>query len=178
MSLAKWLRQHDYHTRSFGKIDHDGWHVAADWSLPPSPGRAREILQVVDAAAPSKPTLIAERLDCPAIQSLDVPDQHLFAGRMTQDAITAIRNHSSDQPMFVAVGYRRPHLPLVAPRRYIDLYEPDDSWLPHNPEPAEESPVMAWFNSDGYVGSTRRIGLTMPNPPSREQRSIPYCAVD
>jgi iduronate 2-sulfatase len=169
VSIAKWLGQHGYHTRSFGKIDHDGWHVVADWSLPPSPGRPQEILEVADPAAPSKPTLIAERLNCPAMQSPDVPDTHLFAGRMTRYVLKAIRNHSSDQPMFIAVGYRRPHLPLVAPRRYFDLYKPDESWLSNNPKPAEGSPVMAWFNSDGYVGSARRIGLTMPNPPNHEQ---------
>ncbi len=28
---------------------------------------------------------------------------------------------------------------------------------------------MAWFNSDGYVGSARRVGLTMPSPPNRQQ---------
>jgi iduronate 2-sulfatase len=28
---------------------------------------------------------------------------------------------------------------------------------------------MAWFNSDGYVGTARRVGLTMPSPPNREQ---------
>lgn len=28
---------------------------------------------------------------------------------------------------------------------------------------------MAWFNSDGYVGTARRVGLTMPSPPDSQQ---------
>lgn len=168
-SMARWFKQHGYDTRSFGKIDHDGWHVDDDWSTPPSPGRSREMWEVVDPDDPNKPTIIAQRLACPAIQKPDVPDSHLFAGRMTRDVITAMRERDVGQPMFFAVGYRRPHLPMVAPKRYFELYHPDESWLPKNPLPAEKSPVMAWFNSDVYVGSARSVGLTMPNPPSRQQ---------
>jgi iduronate 2-sulfatase len=60
-------------------------------------------------------------------------------------------------------------LPLVAPKRYFDLYQPDDTWLAGNPRPANGSPMMAWFNSDGYVGSAKQHGLTMPNPPDHQQ---------
>lgn len=169
VSMARWLKQHGYDARAFGKIDHDGWHVDDDWSTPPSPGRPREMWEIVDTDNPSEPTIIAERLACPAIQHPDVPDSHLFAGRMTREVIAAIRERDASQPMFFAVGYRRPHLPMVAPKRYFDLYRPDESWLAKNPLPPEKSPVMAWFNSDGYVGSARRVGLTMPNPPSRQQ---------
>lgn len=169
VSIAQWLGEHGYYTRSFGKIDHDGWDVAAEWTVPPSPGRSGEMLEVVDPSAPTKPSIIAERLDCPAIQNPDVPDEHLFAGRMTRQVLRTIHQHRTNQPMILAVGYRRPHLPFVAPKRYFDLYAPDESWLAKNPEPSRGSPVMAWFNSDGYVGTARRVGLTMPTLPNRQQ---------
>jgi iduronate 2-sulfatase len=167
--LGKWLEQHGYFTQSFGKIDHDGWDVATDWSVPASPGRAQEMLEIADPADPTQPTLIADRIACPAIQSPDVPDEHLFAGRMTRQVLKTMKERDADQPIFLAVGYRRPHLPLVAPKRYFDLYQPDDSWLAKNPAPADGSPVLAWFNSDGYVGTARKIGLTMPSPPNHKQ---------
>lgn len=169
VSVAGWLKQHGYETRSFGKIDHDGWANAADWSEPIAPGRPGEILEIADPADASRPTIIAERLDCPAIQSPDVADEHLFAGRMTGQVLDVLQNRTGNQPLFLAVGYRRPHLPLVAPQKYFDLYEPDVSWLAVNPLPAKDSPVMAWFNSDGYVGTARRIGLTMPSRPNRQE---------
>jgi len=169
ISLARWLKEHGYQTQSFGKIYHDGWDLAEDWSTPSFPGRPREMWEVVDPAQPGGPTLIAERLACPVMQSPDVPDDHLFAGRMTQQVLQAMSHRDRDRPVFLAVGYRRPHLPFVAPQRYFDMYQPDASWLPPNANPPEGSPVMAWFNSDGYVESARRIGLTMPMPPNRRE---------
>jgi iduronate 2-sulfatase len=168
-SMSRWLNNHGYHAQSFGKIDHDGWHVDDEWSVPACPGRPGEMLEVVDAEDVSKPTTIAERFACPVMQSPDVADDHLFAGRMTRQVIDVMRRRDSKQPTFLAVGYRRPHLPFVAPKRYFDMYRPDESWLAKNPNPPERSPVMAWFNSDGYVGAAKRVNFKMPNPPSREQ---------
>lgn len=168
-SLSRWLKKIGYHTRSFGKIDHDGWHDDEEWSAPAAPGRPGEMLEVVDGGDTSKPTAIAERLACPVMQSPDVDDNFLFAGRMTQQVLELMRNRNANQPLFLAVGYRRPHLPFVAPKRYFDLYQPDENWLARNQNPAARAPVMAWFNSDGYVGTARRVGLTMPNPPNQKQ---------
>jgi iduronate 2-sulfatase len=169
ISMARHLKNSGYNARGFGKIYHDGWDLVSDWSEPPSPGREKEMLEIVDPAGPSKPTVIAERFSCPISQSPDVPDNHLFAGRMTEQVLKTMRTRDEKKPLFLAVGYRRPHLPFIAPKRYFDLYQPDRSWLAGNPRPSENSPIMAWYNSDGYVGGAKRVGLTMPNPPTREQ---------
>lgn len=172
ISMASWLKQQGYHTQSFGKIDHDGWQLVDDWSVPPSPGREKEILEIVDPSNPSGPTIIADRFNCPAIQSPDVPDEKLFAGRMTRQVIDLLGARDPEQPMFLAVGYRRPHLPLVAPRRYFALYQPDESWLAPNPNPPASSPVIAWLNSLGYRGAAKRFGLEMPIAPTREEAPL------
>jgi arylsulfatase A-like enzyme len=39
-----------------------------------------------------------------------------------------------DQPFFLAVGFVRPHVPLIAPRRIFDLYPEAKTKLPHVPE--------------------------------------------
>jgi iduronate 2-sulfatase len=168
-SMARWFKDHGYHSQSFGKIYHDGWDNPDDWSVPSSPGRDREMWEIMDHDNPTGPTIIAERWACPVIQSPNVADDHLFAGRMTNDVVETLQQLPEDAPFFLAVGYRRPHLPFVAPKRYFDLYEPDKSWLTTQPNPPEKSPLYAWFNSDGYGGGAKRVGLTMPNPPSREE---------
>ncbi len=35
-----------------------------------------------------------------------------------------------DKPFLLAAGFYRPHLPLIAPKRYFDMYDPDSLWLP------------------------------------------------
>ena len=169
MSIAAHLKSNGYHTQSFGKIYHDGWDHPDDWTVPSLPGREREMLEIVDHEDPSQPTLIADRFACPVIQSPDVADNHLFAGRMTE---AVVRSYEDDQiagPRFLAVGFRRPHLPFVAPKKYFRLYQPDSTWLTDQPSPPKGSPVIAWFNSDGYVGAAKRFGIDMPAGPSRRQ---------
>ncbi|MEZ5386691.1 MAG: sulfatase [Prosthecobacter sp.] len=169
VSLPAWFKRHGYHSRSFGKIHHDGWDEPGDWSAPSFPGREGEMMEIVDESQRGSPSIIAERFDCPVMQSPDVADEELFAGRMTQEVIRTLRSRADGESLFLAVGYRRPHLPFVAPKRYYDLYQPDTSWLAKNPLPPADSPVMAWFNSDGYVGSAKKHGLIMPGQPNREE---------
>ena len=166
-SMARCLKDDGYHTQCFGKIYHDGCDDPNDWSADAAPGRPREMWEIVDNNDLSAPTIIAERLACPVMQSPDVSDEHLFAGRMTNEVLDVINDREHKGPTFLAIGFRRPHLPFVAPKRYFDLYGPDNSWLTTAPNPPPRAPVMAWFNSDGYVGSAKRIGLTMPTRPDR-----------
>ncbi|MCA9120988.1 MAG: sulfatase [Planctomycetaceae bacterium] len=177
-SLPRCFTVAGYYTKSFGKVYHDGWDVAEDWAAVSMPGRESEMLAIADLDAISKvafekraavPTKIQSRDDCPVMQAPQVPDDALFAGQMTNAAIATLRT-VKDQPFLLAVGFRRPHLPFVAPERYFDLYSPQANWLPENREPPRDAPIMAYFNSDAYVGFARRVGLVMPDPPqSREQ---------
>ncbi len=170
ISVARWLKDHGYETRSFGKIDHDGWQVASDWSRAPFAGREDEMLEIVDEENPDKPTLIADRHSCPVMQAPEVADDHLFEGRMTSEVIKQLNEvqEVKAMPFFFAVGYRRPHLPFVAPKRFFDSYEKDETWLAPNPEPPEGSPPFAWFNSDGYASAAKKFGLNIPEQPDRE----------
>lgn len=168
--MGQWFKEQGYHTRGLGKIYHDTWDLAANWSEPAFPGREKEMLEIHDEKNPKGPSIIADRWSCPVAQGPEVPDEHFFAGRMTTEAIRIMRGRDKKQPLFLAVGYRRPHLPFVAPKKYFDLHQPNRSWLAKNPDPPYGSPVMAWFNGAGYAGGAKRyLGLTMPNPPTREQ---------
>ncbi len=158
--LPEQFKRHGYHTQAFGKIYHDGLDDSPSWSVPSSPGRTRkggqgEILELVDeeaiAGVPFEqrariPTVIRPRKDCRAIQSPEVPDKTLYAGRMTQQAVETLAQ-IKDEPFFLAVGYRRPHLPFVAPQRYFDLYPAETITLPAHREPAKDAPIVGFYNS-------------------------------
>ncbi len=61
---------------------------------------------------------------------LDVPDNAMGDGRITDWAIGELGKYEASKPFFMAVGYYRPHIPLYAPKKYIDLYKGKDIKLP------------------------------------------------
>ena len=68
----------------------------------------------------------------PAFESADVDDTAYSDGYNTERAIATLRQFSlTEKPFFLAIGFRKPHLPFNAPEKYWDLYPPESI------EPAE-----------------------------------------
>ena len=77
-------------------------------------------------------------------ESFDGPDNKFYDGAQTELAVeTMARLKKKDQPFFLALGYYRPHLPFVAPKKYWDLYERDSLPPAANPFLPKNAPVMA-----------------------------------
>lgn len=70
---------------------------------------------------PSK--LSAESFDWGAF---DVPDDAMGDGQITDWAIEQL-NREREKPLFLGVGYYRPHIPLWAPRQDFDVYPPAEA---------------------------------------------------
>ena len=65
----------------------------------------------------------------PAYESADVPDHTYSDGYNTRLAIATLKDHlekKSDQPLFLALGFKKPHLDFVAPKKYWDIYNRDE----------------------------------------------------
>ncbi len=65
----------------------------------------------------------------PAYEDADVPDHGYGDGFNTDLAIATLRDHlekKPDTPLFLGLGFVKPHLNFNAPRRYWDLYDPAD----------------------------------------------------
>lgn len=66
----------------------------------------------------------------PAFESMDVPDDAYADGARTQGALQLLEKlAAADKPFFLSVGYQKPHLPFVAPKKYWDLYDPAEIQL-------------------------------------------------
>ncbi|MBA7515671.1 Ulvan-active sulfatase [subsurface metagenome] len=79
-----------------------------------------------------------------AVECSDAPDNAFYDGAQTELALETIKRlQDMDQPFFLALGYFRPHLPFVAPKKYWDLYHRDSIPMASNPYLPVEAPVFA-----------------------------------
>lgn len=63
----------------------------------------------------------------PAYECADVPDTTYADGYNTEVAIATLKDlvNSSDKPFFLALGFMKPHLHWISPKKYWDLYDRD-----------------------------------------------------
>ncbi len=93
----------------------------------------------------------------PSARSIEIGPDHLAEQYVdSHGTALAIRqlNELKDQPFFLAVGYRKPHLPFNAPKKYFDRFPLDEIELPPNMdalEGASEFAFMDSFELRGYV---------------------------
>lgn len=83
----------------------------------------------------------------PSTECADVPDNAYTDGAIAVGAVSYIENYNSSEPMFLAVGFKKPHLPFCAPEKYWDLYDRNDIKLASFRKRAENSPAYAYHNS-------------------------------
>ena len=76
----------------------------------------------------------------------DVPDDQLTDGMIAQHATERLKI-LKDSTFFMAVGFFRPHIPFVAPKKYYDLYPLDNIKLPVHSALPKNAPLVA--KSDG-----------------------------
>ncbi|MEM9941011.1 MAG: sulfatase [Planctomycetota bacterium] len=80
----------------------------------------------------------------PATECLDVADDQYSDGRRTAKAVEVIgRLANSKKRFFLAVGFTKPHLPFVAPKKYWDLYDRSRFSMPENTKIPPGYPVYA-----------------------------------
>jgi len=60
----------------------------------------------------------------PPVECADVPDDAYYDGAVANGAIALLKKLSKDdKPFFLSVGFLKPHLPFIAPKKYWDLYD-------------------------------------------------------
>lgn len=140
LTLNQHFRASGYRTVGTGKIYHgsggdgvdpENWDEwldvkGASYVLPESVAEQKRRI----AANPGK---TAKDFRGTTTESADVPDETYVDGARALVAAKKIgKLAAEDEPFFFAVGYTKPHLPFVAPRKYWDLYERDDFSMPTN----------------------------------------------
>ncbi len=84
----------------------------------------------------------------PSTECMDLPDNAYQDGvnaLLARDQIIALSK--SDKPFFMAVGFSKPHLPFVAPKKYWDLYNREDMPIASFQEHSKNGPLLAYHQS-------------------------------
>jgi iduronate 2-sulfatase len=64
-----------------------------------------------------------------AFYSVKTPDEKKQPDYLAANKAIDIINNKSEKPFFLALGFIRPHVPLVAPKKYFDMY-PTEKMIP------------------------------------------------
>jgi len=173
--LPAYFKNHGYHTAGMGKIFHANWideksWIGPNWYAENSPYECRtragrELVEKIRQAAmaagkPDPYEGIPEKIrrGLP-YESLDVEDNELGDGQTADHAIATLRQ-VKDKTFFLGVGFIRPHLPFVAPKKYWAMYDPEEIQLASNPFAPEGAPPPALHNSpelrNQYVGVPKK----------------------
>ncbi len=141
-----------YHYGNPGDIGRDGLDDPASWTLKINPsGRDKDPLEPrITNHTPKRGlgSAMAWLID------EEGRDEEHTDGKVAGETIRLLEERR-DKPFFIAAGFYRPHCPYVAPRKYFDLYPPDQIALP-NPDPEAlkdvPAPALASTSPRPYFG--------------------------
>ena len=154
VTLPQHFKNQGYLTRSIGKIFHGGGKPSKDppsWSEEPVYDQVRD--PKLRYALPKN--LKGNGLKRDSIESAKIDDNHYVDGKVCEEAIEALKRYSKmPSPFFLAVGFRKPHLPFNAPTKYWDLYQRKEIPAPEStdhPTNAPEIATRSWKELEGYT---------------------------
>ncbi len=178
ITLPQLFKNNGYFTEAMGKIYHHGYDDPASWSVatafPLAPHGAERAPVDPDAAAGPR-----KGGRGPAFRATDGPDNSLHDGKLGDMAVAALRSVKTEsQPFFLAVGFIKPHLPFVSPKKYWDLYDPAKIPLAPNPFPPLGAPAYAVVPG-GELHSYEGVpaGRHLPDDYARQLKHGYYAAV-
>jgi iduronate 2-sulfatase len=184
VTIPQHFRQHGYRAVAFGKIFHNIFPDNVSWDEPTcyvggviahsgdSRRRLADFKQHMKAAG--KPPRAIERMRGPATEVQEQPDDMNFDGKQTTEAIAKLRALAmGEQPFFLAVGYIRPHLPFITPKKYWDLYDRAKIPLATNPFLPKGAPPVA-FGDRSFSGGFYELRgyMDYADAPSPLERSL------
>ena len=148
VTLPQHFKQNGYFVQGMGKLFHGGLDDAPSWSVPwtsPKTGHSayglpeNNAIRKADSKASRKPGSRG-----PAFECSDVPDNTFHDGALAEMAVKALDECAErKQPFWLGVGFIRPHLPFVSPKKYWDLYDPAKIALAPNPFRPKGAPSYA-----------------------------------
>jgi iduronate 2-sulfatase len=170
VTLSQHFRQQGYVAEGLGKILHTGHgnvDDAASWSVPSWRARVPAYAEARNAADPQS----GRDAKGAAWEAAEVPDSQYADGQTAAEAIRRLRGAKErGTPFFLAVGFLKPHLPFVAPKKYWDLYKRESFAVEERQTAPDGAPSYA-----GQAGGELRNYRGIPARgvlPEEQQRTL------
>ncbi len=205
VTLGQHFKNNGYFVQGMGKIYHGSLDDAPTWSVPWGTPKAikyaleknqildqRQYETEPDDAPKAKGKKNAPRAEKtadgppstglnsrgPAFEAADVPDDTFQDGKVADLAVATLRAMSQKkEPFFLAVGFIKPHLPFIAPKKYWDLYDPAKIELAPNKFRAKGAPEYAILPG-GELRNYDGIPVdSIPDPLARQLKHGYYAAI-
>lgn len=151
VTIPQFFKQKGYAAREIGKIFHDpAYHKdPISWSGPSFYNVTQnEVGHKYNLPKNCEPI----KRKGTATESANVADTAYIDGKVCQAAIRVL-HEIKDSSFFLAVGFRRPHLPFSAPQKYWDLYSREQFKAEYKDTlQPKGSPEIAFHNSNELRG--------------------------
>ena len=202
-SMPEYLIEQGYETTAVGKIYHKGssapGHDGKSWSTPhtlpdnydPKYGEPAFSYYQTPEHKAKFDALLAEaekkgikkngkkrshafKRFKPSTEAGDVSDTAYQDGLYTVEALKKLdKLEASGKPWFLGVGYQKPHLPFVAPKKYWDLYDRAKIDLAPFQQTADGTPKFAYHSfgelrAFSDIDNELRVGDKLPEAKQRE----------
>jgi arylsulfatase A-like enzyme len=165
VTLQQHFKNNGYFSEGIGKLFHVGLEDEASYSVPHRNGKGSayaleenlkllkeggKVTKSSGAAEDGSPS--STRMRARPTESADVPDETYLDGNIALLAVESLNKlapkakaapDKERQPFFLGVGFRKPHLPFCAPKKYWDLYDRTKIPLPY-PDKPKNAPDVAF----------------------------------
>ena len=207
VTMPQYFDKYGYHTVSIGKIFHNYMPDSISWDEPDlrppaysSPemyyrdgetfyvneetNRIQKIVR--DSLVKLRPVRYADGWNNgPVWEWEDVHDTLYYDGASTELAKrTLSRITKRDEPFYLGMGYFRPHMPFTVPKKYWDMYDPQELPMADNPYHPKGAPVwtmnsnyeLRHYNGFNHIGHPTS-GYRIPEDTARMLKQGYYASV-
>lgn len=200
VTVSQHFKMNGYHAAGLSKIYHRGLEDGRSWSEPhwypngttvdtdlkdwtkqikARHGVSTEEYSIAPSQKPADRPNGKDGKAGPAFEMSPKADDELPDGATAAEAVKRLHElKSKSEPFFLAVGFLKPHLPFVSPKKYWDLYDPNQIPVPptnHLPEGAPDYAGHTNGELHAYPGTPE--GNPIPAEYARKLRHGYYAAI-
>lgn len=159
VTMGQTFMKNGYEVESLGKIYHASLNDKPSWSVPNWDSKG-ETYAIEANRAPSKGA------NGTTTESADVADNYYQDGKIAEEAMARLRakKEMPGQPFMMMVGFRKPHLPFVAPKKYWDQFQPEQFSLPEFRTAPKGAPAYALGGSGEIMQYKKLPAEELPFP--------------